>query len=889
MKRKLISAVLVLLMVMVLIPWSAMAASSGSCGSGVKWTLDSAGTLTISGKGKMKDFDSGVPWKVENVRKVVIKNGVTSIGNGAFMSCKKLTSVSIADSVTSIGDGAFFICWNLKEITLPSKLTHIGETAFRGCNSLTSVTIPDGVEVISGSAFADCDVLTNVKLPKNLKEIGTDAFELCKQLKSIDIPEGTTIIRMGAFAGCSNLTQVTLPSTLEIIEDNVFAGCGFSTIKLPDSMKEIGRQAFSACENLTSLTIPEGIETLHYYTFTGCPSLKTLKLPSTLKEIDGMCVAWSETYCGIETLIIPASVERISYSSFYECKNLKAIYFEGDRPEMNEYVFEGLKNTTIYYPDGNKTWTSDKTEYIDCKLTWKSKLPTPTVKAESSTSGVKVSWNKITGAKNYTVYRKVPGGSWKAIKSGVTGTSYTDKTAVEGNTYAYTVRAVCGQLQSSFKSSNAVTYLKIPTVKVANAASGVMVTWNKIASADSYKVYRKVSGGSWVAIKSGLTGTSYTDTKAAAGKTYSYTVRAVKGSALSGFVSSSAIKRLTQPTVKAANATTGVKVTWGKITGASSYTVYRSTDNKSWTALKKGLTTTSYTDTTAPTGTFYYTVRAVSGSSASSYKGSSAVKFVKIPTAKVASVHNGIKITWSADKAADSFRVYRKVSGGSWVGLKSGLKGTSYTDTTAKSGKTYYYTVKAVKGSLLSGYKSTAALKYFAAPAISAVQSVDSGIKITWNKVSGAEKYELYQSINGGAYTKLTTTTGTSYTSKATASPVDKIYSFKVRAVKGTTQSGYSAVKQTPYLPTPKVTCEAVDDGIEVDWDMDMSAEKYQVYRKTTSGSWKKIATIAVSHYTDTTAVKGTTYYYTVKSLRTLNGETLYSSFKSSSAVKRTK
>ena len=120
----------------------------------VTWTLSGDGTLTISGTGDMEDS----PWlsQSDEIKKVVIKDGVTSIGGGAFDGCSGLTSLTIPNSVTSIGYHAFSYCSGLTSLTIPNSVTSIGERAFDGCSGLTSVTIPNSVTSIGESAFRNC-------------------------------------------------------------------------------------------------------------------------------------------------------------------------------------------------------------------------------------------------------------------------------------------------------------------------------------------------------------------------------------------------------------------------------------------------------------------------------------------------------------------------------------------------------------------------------------------------------------------------------------------------------------------------------------------------------------------------------------------------------------
>ena len=185
-------------------------------------------------------------------------------------------------------------------------------------------------------------------------------------------------------------------------------------------------------------------------------------------------------------------------------------------------------------------WSSTKTV---------KRLADPTVSSVSNiTAGVQVKWAKVTGATGYIVYRKTGTGSWSriaTIKGGST-TSYTDKSAKSGTNYSYTVRAYNGSTMSDWHNSKAVKRLSNPAVTSASKTSnGINVKWSKVTGATGYVVYRKTAKGSWsriANIRSGST-TSYTDTKASIGVTYTYTVRAYNGSTMSSFNSTKSAKR----------------------------------------------------------------------------------------------------------------------------------------------------------------------------------------------------------------------------------------------------------------------------------------------------------------------------------------------------------
>lgn len=212
---------------------STMAATSGKCGKNVTWKLDSKGTLTISGSGKMTDCDfEGAPWYAnrEKIVSVIIKSGITSIGDRAFEDCGKLTKVEIANSVTKIGVDSFSKCSSLKNVKLPNGITYIDNWTFAECGKLESVEIPQKVTYIGNWAFVNCKNLKNIKFSSKITKIGNEAFYGCA-LEYIKIPNGVTEIGELAFAECSKLRSVTFP----------------------ESITYIGRSAFGICDKLTEI------------------------------------------------------------------------------------------------------------------------------------------------------------------------------------------------------------------------------------------------------------------------------------------------------------------------------------------------------------------------------------------------------------------------------------------------------------------------------------------------------------------------------------------------------------------------------------------------------------------------------------------------------------
>lgn len=250
-------------------------------------------TLTISGNGAMPDFDfpngNLAPWwnyealgmltsfgnfKLEGeLKKVVIKDGVTNVSNYALFLLPAATQVTLPDSVTRIGRYGIAMCSKLTGMSIPKAVTEIGDFglagdgltavtlpdglqslgrgAFDTCTSLTNTTLPAAITAVPGKCFADCTKLLNVKYAGTVTAIGDLAFESCKALTAAPIPETVTEIGASAFTGCTALTDVTIPAGVTAIPEDCFRGCtALKDMKLPGTVTSVGHNAFTGCTAL---------------------------------------------------------------------------------------------------------------------------------------------------------------------------------------------------------------------------------------------------------------------------------------------------------------------------------------------------------------------------------------------------------------------------------------------------------------------------------------------------------------------------------------------------------------------------------------------------------------------------------------------------------------
>jgi len=302
------------------------------------WKLYEDGTLTISGTGAMKNYDyndnPSPVYNNSNVKKVVIEDGVTSIGNSAFNECISLTSITIPDSVTSIGTYAFSGCRSLTSITIPDSVTSIGAYAFQSCSNLTSITIPDSVTSIGASAFNSCSGLTSITIPDSVTSIGNFAFSYCISLTSITIPDSVTSIGSYAFYNCKNLTTISLSCK--------------SSLKKSD---------FGDKANLVSYT-------LH--------TLKKTEAKAATCSEDGNKEYWTCEHCGKYFLSDDTNPETAKAVEQSECmipaiQHKNAIIRGAVEPTETNPGYSG----DLYCPDCDKVVEKGYTYWIEDNLTWK--------------------------------------------------------------------------------------------------------------------------------------------------------------------------------------------------------------------------------------------------------------------------------------------------------------------------------------------------------------------------------------------------------------------------------------------------------------------------------------------------------------------------------------
>ena len=317
MKKRLWAIFLSICLVVTLLSTMALAAdgvkTSGNCGpydytegaysNTVTWSLSTDSTdsskyvLTISGSGpmgnaytKVDSVSSGAPeWYNlrDSIAKVIIEDGVTSVGAKSFKNYTSLKAASLPAGITEIGADAFYGS-GITSIKLPEKLEKMGAQAFYNCSSLAGeIVIPNGVAEIPNLTFAKTKISV-VSFGSGVKAIGNSAFSECTELKEVVLPDTVTSIGDTAFKGCSKLETVVFPSNTQFtsILKNSFKDCiALKEIQIPDSVVEIGEAAFRNCTTVTKVILPKALTTIAKDAFFGDSSLVAAFIPATVTNI----------------------------------------------------------------------------------------------------------------------------------------------------------------------------------------------------------------------------------------------------------------------------------------------------------------------------------------------------------------------------------------------------------------------------------------------------------------------------------------------------------------------------------------------------------------------------------------------------------------------------
>lgn len=552
-----------------------------------------------------------------SLKSVYIPDTVREIQDSAFKNCTSLTNIELPSSASSVSMEAFSGCSSLTSIFIPKNYTSIAEGAFKGCYALDKVTIESDSRLknIYEYAFASCISLKSIDLPKTVELIEAYAFFDCYNLSKVTLREGIETIGEFAFANCA-MTEIELPSSLQKMgyysvgfladEEYVYWIKDFTIYGLPGSVAELYADTLDVKFKLGAPVLDSVINTDSgirvsfnlinnangYYrvyrktagkswskladittaSYTDTTAVAGTKYTYTVKFIgyDGTTSLYDKTGLSITRLKTPSvtkieNVEngaKITWGTVAGATKYRAYVKTssgwkglGDTESTSFVHTDAVSGTSYTYTV--KAFDSSGASSSFNSTGWSNKfIATPFIKsAEVANSGVKLTWDKVAGAKNYRVFIK-NGSSWKGLAT-VSGTTnnYTDKTATVGNSYTYTIRCVDanGNFVSGYdKEGFTIRYLETPQItSFENVVGGTVISWNEVEGASKYRLYVKKDGS--FSKLTDTADTSFVHTDLTDGNEYTYTIRCVSEDSKmpeSGFHSTGFSNLYEEPAIK---------------------------------------------------------------------------------------------------------------------------------------------------------------------------------------------------------------------------------------------------------------------------------------------------------------------------------------------------
>lgn len=371
---------------------------SGSCGTNAKWQLDIYGTLRISGTGDMTSWtynSSSIPWYSykKDIKKIIVDEGVTSIGGYAFYDCDQLTEVQINNGVTKIEQYAFAYCEALIKIEVPYTVTSLGKNILYNCDNIVEMTIPfagssktssqflaywfggtsylsssyisealrtvkisEGVTSIGNNLLRNCSKITNVVFPNSVTSIGTYVLNSCSSIKSISVPF------IGSSATSSNQYLGYLFGGSSYSQNSSYVPTSLNQLDITGNLTSIPSNAFYYCKNIRTIKLPESVTTVGSKAFYYCSALKSLHLRGNVP----MSVGTSAFYSVPSSMIVFYYSENAGFDSKWQGYTTKLInsddnlypdfdwHFSGNTIVIDDYIGNGgnviVPSTIIGYP-----------------------------------------------------------------------------------------------------------------------------------------------------------------------------------------------------------------------------------------------------------------------------------------------------------------------------------------------------------------------------------------------------------------------------------------------------------------------------------------------------------------------------------------------------------
>ncbi len=551
------------------------------------------------------------------------------------------------------------------ELVIPAEhegkpVTKIGDNAFTLNLNIKVVKLPDTITEIGYEAFTNSSI-EEIVIPDSVTYIAPYAFEFCNKLKKVSLSKNVKVIESQTFCGCTELTEIILPEGLQIIGDHAFDGCtSLEEIVIPGSVKEIRSNAFGGCSSLKVLTFLEGANGVTHNAFVNCNNIEKINLPQTHVNL---------------------MASYFKGSKIYNDKN----NWHGD----SFYIGTQLINTT-WYKHGARTVRAGTTHLNPGAFAGTQNLIAVTIPASVKYIGD----DAFNNSSISVIYYEGTESQFKQIDIGNNGERFA-KMAI-----------ICGANKSKAP--------KMAQVKsTVNVAGGVQITWNKVANADLYAVYRRGASSNIWTLLGVSTENSVIDTSADHRKYWRYSVQAINDNGVSPFDNNGKyLKYVKTPTLTGLyNVKDGIELTWREVDGASGYRVYRRGAGQSWKYLGtvKG---TAYLDKAIKNnnGKYYrYTVRAVVDGRYSGYEDYLYTMRLSTPQLVSAKCNDDFQfiLKWKSVPSATGYYVYGyDMTRRTWSSMAYVKGGKSTTYKTSAGNIRFYtkFTVVAANGKYRSEF-----------------------------------------------------------------------------------------------------------------------------------------------------------------------------------------
>lgn len=604
-------------------------------------------------------------------------------------------------------------------------------------------------------------------------------------------------------------------------------------VSIDDEITRLGSFAFAYCSNLTGISIPAQATSIGYRTFY-CSGIEYARFQgNSIKEISRGSF---EGASFLKSIYLPSSVTFIDQSAFYGCASL----------------------TTVDIPSPDLTYIGDSAFY-QCR-----KLNSITI---ASTKLAYIGANAFYQCNGLTdVYFGGTRAQWNRIKIEETGNQLL--------LYVATIHCADDPLPA-------------PDMTLTNANNGKpTITWTAVDKAEQYEVYRSSDGINYSVIyqSSGLT---YTDNSAAAGSTYYYKVRAKNANSTGHFCDAASIASLAAPARPSLTLTTDRSgkpvLKWTSVKDATAYEVFRSTTGAAGSfSIVRRTSYLTWTDTnTEMDKTYYYVVRAKNGSLCGKFSPAQSVKCPIVLSAPSMTLDLNKStgkpvISWTSVPFATQYEIYRSATGADKsyrIIRRTAL--LNYTDTTAASGTTYYYVVRAIQGTSPNIFRGrfcpAQSIRCAAVPGVpdmALTTDIDTGhIVISWSAATDAAQYEVFRSTDGSSFSSVCRTAALTWTDPNTESGVT--YYYKVRGITDSVKGAFCKAQSiaVPGVPSMTLSNDSDTGRNVVSWSSVACATEYEVYRSANGGDYQSVRRTSALTYTDLDTDYGVTYSYKVRAV----------------------